>query len=119
VIEATNRAACSATGSRSGSPENSKDSACEVMSASVSAHIMACRVFSASGPKTRVAGQDYHCDGELARAVLHTVQAQGDMFRQYQGFAALVPVPDDARAFDRALSLSGRDPGWPNNDAPA
>ena len=49
-------AACSATGSRSGSPENSRDSACEVMSASVSAHMIACLVFSASGPNSRVAG---------------------------------------------------------------
>ena len=64
----------------------------------------------------RTTGQDYHCDSELAHALLDTVQAQGDMFRQYQGFAAIVPVPDDASTFDRALSLSGRHPGWPNND---
>ena len=44
----------------------------------------------------KATGQDYHCDDELAQAVLSTVQAQGDMFRQYQGFAAIVPVPDDA-----------------------
>ena len=56
MINATRPATCSATGSGSGSPENSSDSACEVMSASVSAHMMACRVFSASGPNTRVAG---------------------------------------------------------------
>jgi len=59
----------------------------------------------------RATGQDYHCDGELAQAVLGTVQAQGELFRQYEGFAAIVPVPEDASAFDRALSLSGRDPG--------
>ena len=41
-----------------------------------------------------------------------TVQAQGEMFRQYQGFGAIVPVPDGATTFDRALSLSGRDPRW-------
>jgi uncharacterized protein (TIGR03086 family) len=60
----------------------------------------------------RATGQDYHCDEQLARAVLTTVQAQADMFRQYQGFAGIVPVPDDAPAFDRALGLSGRDPQW-------
>jgi uncharacterized protein (TIGR03086 family) len=60
----------------------------------------------------KATGQDYHCDGELAQALLGTVQAQGDMFRQYEGFAAVVPVPDDATAFDRALALSGRDPAW-------
>jgi uncharacterized protein (TIGR03086 family) len=61
----------------------------------------------------KATGQDYRCDGELAQALLGTVQAQGEMFRQYQGFAAIVPVPDDVPAFDRALSLSGRDPNWP------
>ena len=65
----------------------------------------------------RATGQDYHCDEQLAQAVLTTVQAQADMFRQYQGFAAVVPVPPDASTFDRALSLSGRDPDWPDNNA--
>jgi uncharacterized protein (TIGR03086 family) len=60
----------------------------------------------------KATGQDYHCDDEVARAVLKTVEAQGDLFRQYQGFAAVVPVPDDATAFDRALARSGRDPQW-------
>jgi uncharacterized protein (TIGR03086 family) len=55
-------------------------------------------------------GQDYHCDDAVARNVLKTVEAQGELFRQYQGFAAIVPVPDEATAFDRALALSGRDP---------
>ena len=66
----------------------------------------------------KAVGQDYHCNGELAQAVLQTVQAQGDMFRQYQGFAAIVPVPDDAPAFDRALGLAGRNPSWPNIGTP-
>jgi uncharacterized protein (TIGR03086 family) len=60
-------------------------------------------------------GQDYYADDQLARAVLATVEAQGDMFRQYQGFATVVPVPADASAFDRVLALSGRDPEWKNN----
>jgi hypothetical protein len=54
----------------------------------------------------------YRCDGALAGAVLTTVQAQAEMFRQYQGFADAVPVPEQATTFDRALSLSGRDPRW-------
>ena len=58
----------------------------------------------------KATGQDYRCDDAVAQAVLETVQAQGELFRQYQGFAAIVPVPDDATAFDRALALSGRDP---------
>ena len=64
----------------------------------------------------KATGQDYHCDGDLAQAVLKTVEAQGDMFRQYQGFATVVPVPDGASTFDRVLALSGRDPNWPDND---
>jgi uncharacterized protein (TIGR03086 family) len=58
----------------------------------------------------KATGQDFQVADDLADAVLETVQAQGDMFRQYQGFAGIVPVPDDATAFDRALALSGRDP---------
>jgi uncharacterized protein (TIGR03086 family) len=60
----------------------------------------------------KATGQDYRCDDAVAQAVLETVQAQGELFRQYQGFAAIVPVPDDATAFDRALALSGRDPDY-------
>jgi uncharacterized protein (TIGR03086 family) len=55
-------------------------------------------------------GQDYRCGQQLAQAVLQTVEVQGEMFRQYQGFAAPVSVPADASTFDRALALSGRDP---------
>jgi uncharacterized protein (TIGR03086 family) len=57
-------------------------------------------------------GQEYHADAKLAEALLSTVEAQADMFRQYDGFAAIVPVPAGAPAFDRALSLAGRDPNW-------
>jgi len=60
----------------------------------------------------RATGQDYACGEDLAAAVLETVQNQAEMFRQYQGFAAVVPVPEGATTFDRALSLSGRDPQW-------
>jgi hypothetical protein len=55
-MRVTSSAACSATASRSGSAENSSDSAYEVISASDSAHMIACLVFSASGPNTLVAG---------------------------------------------------------------
>jgi uncharacterized protein (TIGR03086 family) len=63
----------------------------------------------------RATGQDYHCDAQLARALLTTVQAQADMFRQYQGFGDVIPVSADASAFDRALALSGRDAAWKPN----
>ena len=64
------------------------------------------------GDIAKATGQDYRCDGGLAQALLGTVQAQAELFRQYEGFAAIVPVPGDATAFDRALALSGRDPQW-------
>jgi uncharacterized protein (TIGR03086 family) len=55
-------------------------------------------------------GQEYHCDDTTAAVVLRTVQAQAELFRQYQGFAEPVPVADDAPAITRALALSGRTP---------
>jgi uncharacterized protein (TIGR03086 family) len=57
-------------------------------------------------------GQEYVCDDAVAVVLLETVQAQGEMFRKYQGFAGIVTVPDDAPVFDRALALAGRDPQW-------
>ena len=59
-------------------------------------------------------GQEYACDEAVAAAVLATVEQQAELFRKYQGFAAVVPVPGDAPTLDRALSLSGRDPDWKN-----
>jgi uncharacterized protein (TIGR03086 family) len=55
-------------------------------------------------------GQRYRCDDATAAVVLRAVQANADLYRQYQGFAAPVPVPGDASLFDRALALSGRAP---------
>jgi uncharacterized protein (TIGR03086 family) len=60
----------------------------------------------------KATGQEYACDDAVAALVLEEVQAQGELFRKYQGFADIVAIPDDAPAFDRALALSGRDPQW-------
>jgi uncharacterized protein (TIGR03086 family) len=60
----------------------------------------------------KATGQQYRCDDALAAVLLETVQAQAEMFRQYHGFADEVPQPDVVSTFDRALALSGRDPGW-------
>jgi uncharacterized protein (TIGR03086 family) len=59
-------------------------------------------------------GQDYALDDAAAEAVLATVEAQAELFRKYEGFADAVPLPEanEQSAFDRALSLSGRDPHW-------
>jgi uncharacterized protein (TIGR03086 family) len=56
-------------------------------------------------------GQEYHCDDAVAAVVLRAVQEQGELFRQYQGFAQPVTIPADAPVFHQALALSGRDPG--------
>ena len=60
----------------------------------------------------KATGQEYHADDATAEALLHTVQAQAELFRKYQGFADAIEAPEDATAFDRALRLSGRDPNW-------
>ena len=60
----------------------------------------------------RATGQDYACEDAVAAAVLATVEAQADLFRKYEGFKDAVPVPAGAPVFDRALSLSCRDPHW-------
>jgi len=60
----------------------------------------------------KASGQDYACRDDVATAVHETVQANAELFRKYQGFADVVPVPDSAPVLDRALALSGRDPGW-------
>jgi uncharacterized protein (TIGR03086 family) len=60
----------------------------------------------------RATGQDYILNEATAKAVRDIVEAQAELFRKYQGFADAVEAPDNATAFDRALSLSGRDPNW-------
>ena len=55
-------------------------------------------------------GQRYQCDDAVAAVVLGTVRQQGDLFRQYKGFADAVEVPADASAYDKALAESGRNP---------
>jgi len=56
--------------------------------------------------------QDYTLSDRAATAALAAVEANAELFRQYKGFADAVTVPDGAPALDRALALSGRDPGW-------
>jgi uncharacterized protein (TIGR03086 family) len=55
-------------------------------------------------------GQEYRISEGAARLVLDVVETHGDLYRQYDGFADPVPVPDDAPVFERALAASGRDP---------
>ncbi|WP_200307975.1 TIGR03086 family metal-binding protein [Streptomyces adelaidensis] len=55
-------------------------------------------------------GQKFHVSEPAAQFILAVVETHGDLYRQYDGFAARVPVPADAPVFDRALAASGRDP---------
>ncbi|NUQ95409.1 MAG: TIGR03086 family protein, partial [Streptomyces sp.] len=55
-------------------------------------------------------GQQFHVSDDAARFVLDVVEKHAELYRQYDGFADPVPVPDGAPAFDRALAASGRDP---------
>ena len=60
----------------------------------------------------RSTGQPYEPDPADVAAILGFLEA----FASDEGtpglFGPAVRVPDDAPAFDRALGLSGRDPGW-------
>lgn len=55
-------------------------------------------------------GQEIHLSDGAARLILDVVETHAELYRQYDGFADPVPVPDDAPVFERALALSGRDP---------
>jgi len=60
----------------------------------------------------RATGQEFNADNETAKALEDIVQAQAELFRKYQGFADAIEPPPNATAFERALTLSGRDPDW-------
>jgi uncharacterized protein (TIGR03086 family) len=60
----------------------------------------------------RATDQEFTVDDRTAKALEDIVQAQAELFRKYQGFADAVEPPPDATAFERALTLSGRDPNW-------
>jgi uncharacterized protein (TIGR03086 family) len=60
----------------------------------------------------RATGQEFSADDKTAKALQDIVQAQAELFRKYQGFADAVEPTPDATAFERALTLSGRDPNW-------
>jgi uncharacterized protein (TIGR03086 family) len=60
----------------------------------------------------RATGQEFSADDTTAKALEDIVQAQAELFRKYQGFADAIEPPAGATAFERALTLSGRDPNW-------
>jgi uncharacterized protein (TIGR03086 family) len=60
-------------------------------------------------------GQAYALPEAAAQAALAAVEANAELFRQYQGFAPAVAVPESASALGRTLAASGRDPRWARN----
>jgi uncharacterized protein (TIGR03086 family) len=60
----------------------------------------------------RATGQPYEPDPADITTIMGFVEAFGSAEGVPRLFGPAVPVPDDAPAFDRALGLSGRDPGW-------
>ena len=60
----------------------------------------------------RATGQEFNADDNTAAALEDIVQAQAELFRKYHGFADAIEPPQNATAFERALTLSGRDPSW-------
>lgn len=61
----------------------------------------------------RATGQEYAPDPAALRASYGFLLAAAEDETRGGGiFGAVVPVPDDAPLLDRAIGLSGRDPGW-------
>jgi uncharacterized protein (TIGR03086 family) len=60
----------------------------------------------------RATGRPYEPDPADVATILGFVESFGSAEGTPGLFGPAVAVPDDAPAFDRALALSGRDPGW-------
>ncbi|MFI7497021.1 TIGR03086 family metal-binding protein [Streptomyces sp. NPDC049687] len=60
----------------------------------------------------RATGQEYVPDPAALRAAYAFLRAAADEADRGGAFGPVVPVPDEAPLLDRAVGLSGRDPGW-------
>ncbi|MFD8529673.1 hypothetical protein ACFV0L_19875 [Streptosporangium canum] len=60
----------------------------------------------------RATGQDYGVDEETGEAVAAFMDRTASQGRRMGAFREAHAVPEDASPFERALGLSGRDPGW-------
>ncbi|MFD9392829.1 TIGR03086 family metal-binding protein [Streptomyces sp. NPDC060000] len=61
----------------------------------------------------RATGQEYAPDPAALRASHDFLRVAAEQSDRGDGvFGPVVPVPDDAPLLDRAVGLSGRDPGW-------
>ncbi|MEV8533855.1 TIGR03086 family metal-binding protein [Streptomyces sp. NPDC051211] len=66
----------------------------------------------------RATGQEYAPDQGALRASHAFLLAAAEDEDRGGIYGAVVPVPDDAPLLDRAVGLSGRDPGWTPPTAP-
>ncbi|MEV1026566.1 TIGR03086 family metal-binding protein [Streptomyces sp. NPDC050264] len=55
-------------------------------------------------------GQEFRVSDGAAALLLHVVEKNAAIYRQYEGFADPVEVPAGASVYERALARSGRDP---------
>jgi uncharacterized protein (TIGR03086 family) len=60
----------------------------------------------------RATGQPFGVSEETARVALGVVEQIAEQARSNGGYGQAVPVAEDAPAFQRALGVSGRNPGW-------
>jgi uncharacterized protein (TIGR03086 family) len=60
----------------------------------------------------RASGQEYRVEQDAAEATYRFVAETAEQGRGMGIFGEPVPVAEGAPALDRALALSGRDPGW-------
>ncbi|UFR05246.1 TIGR03086 family protein [Streptomyces sp. Go40/10] len=66
----------------------------------------------------RATGQDYTPDPAALDSALAFLRAAADDPDRGNGlFGPVVPVPPDAPLLDRAVGLSGRDPGWGSGES--
>jgi uncharacterized protein (TIGR03086 family) len=60
----------------------------------------------------RAVGQSLQISDELGAELLRCLEPTVEQGQQFEVYGASVAVAEGASAFDRALALSGRDPGW-------
>ncbi|MFD7924284.1 TIGR03086 family metal-binding protein [Streptomyces sp. NPDC059740] len=60
----------------------------------------------------RATGQPFDCDPAVAEATLRLVEETAEETRQHGMFGSAVAVPETSSALERALAVSGRNPGW-------
>ncbi|WP_329408609.1 TIGR03086 family metal-binding protein [Streptomyces sp. NBC_00704] len=82
------------------------------LSGEVAAAVVADELVIHGWDLARATGQSYDPDPAALSAAYGFLSAAADAGSGAGPFGPVVPVPPDAPLLDRALGLSGRDPGW-------